>query len=270
MKYKHNFWIFIISIKNNQKRKLLQFLKDIFSIQIYKKPEIWILSLGLLAHLSYSFPASAASFKKFNSLQQCRKAILNKEEFETKEDNQKKEEAVEAIKERESRDSKTQNILADSLNRFKGDENKASIRIKIYSLFESISQHITVKVARKLAGRIAGGLPSEEKKRIIAILKKRRTKDTLTIQHLGEGLNDPSPEVRKTTAEALGEMLGGEFALKTFIRELTDSLYDKDPGIRKEARKAFKFLNGKKALKEYYDVQDLKAKYQRPRNGKKN
>ena len=379
MKYKHNSWFFVISI-NNQKRKLLQFLKNIFSIQIYIKPEIWILSLGILAHLSYPFPASAASFKKFNSLQQCWKAFLNKEEFETEEDNHIKEKAVEAIREIETKDSKTQNILADSLEFFKG-EKKASIRIKIYSLFESISQHITVKVARKLAALIRGRLPSEEKKHIITILRKRGTKDTLTIQYLGEGLNDLSPEVRETTAEALGEILGGkQNILKTFfyesyiyplivypsktmfdldntvkyirlyiiknlahtasydpapfvqeaaikamvkiihvhfdgfggvidtlleiilsnsdskvkteaifnleksldtnfkkrffyfitkitqgrsdiIRKLTNSLYDKDQGVRKEARKAFRILNGKKALKEYYDVQDLKAKY---------
>ena len=380
MKYKHNSWLFIISIKNNQKWNLFQFLKDILSIQAYKKPKIWILSLGILAHLSYSFPASATSLKKLNSLQQCWKTFSNKEEFETEEDNQRKEKAIEAIKEIEPKDSKTQNILADNLEFFTG-EKKASIRAKIYSLFESISQHITVKVARKLAALIRGGLPSEEKKYIITILRKRGTKDTLTIQYLRESLNDPFPEVRETTAEALGEILEKKQpVLKTFfyepvihpfviyplksvvdidnavkyirwyvieklayiasydpdpsvqkaaieamvkiihaypegfamvidtlleiilsnsdskvktearfrleksldtdlkkwffrsssiivrqrfdiIRKLTNSLYDKDQRIRKEARKAFRILNGKKARKEYYNVQDLKAKY---------
>ena len=187
-----------------------------------------------LAYLSCSFPANANS-KNLNK--QCQgafsdlellvtqirdlgqnkpedpkihkalaKILFRREEFETEEDNQIKEKAVKAIKEIDSKSSKTQNILVDSLELFKSKKH-SSIRMEIYSFFEIISQHITVKAARKLAKLIRGGLSPKEKEKIIRILKERKPTDTLTIQYLGEGLNDSSPEVRRATAEVLGEIL---------------------------------------------------------------
>ena len=47
------------------------------------------------------------------------------------------------------------------------------------------------------------------------------------------------------------------------VRNLANSLYDKEPEIRKAAREAFRVLNGiepLKTLKAYYNVQDSKAK----------
>ena len=258
MRYKYSFWPVIISIRNNQKWRPLQLLKDIFLIQKYNKSKTWILLSSFLVHLSFPLPTSASS-ENSNRLQQCQKAfsdvdsfvkqiresssdsdiaeiwkgipvkkqpdvikkIFAKEEFETAEDNKTRKKVVEAIKKKESIDSKIQNILADNLRFFK-EPKHASIREEIYSLFKKIASHITVKTARKLAELIRGGIPTKEKKRIIEILRERKSKDALTIQYLGEGLNDFSPEVREAAIEALGEILGDE---GTLLKLYYDSIY---------------------------------------------
>lgn len=223
--------------------------QDIPLTQSYNKPKVWILLSSFLVHLFFPLLASASS-KNSIRLQKCQrvfsdvdsfvkqikesspnidiveiwkgipakkrpavvKKIFTKEEFETTEYNQTREKVVEAIKEIKSADPKIQNILADHLGLFK-ELKHAVIREKIYSLFETIAPHITVKVARKLAKLIIGEIPINEKKSIIKILRKRKSKDALTIQYLGEGLNSFSVEVRKNTIEALGEILGNERTL---------------------------------------------------------
>ncbi|MCY4513431.1 MAG: hypothetical protein OXB86_07060 [Bdellovibrionales bacterium] len=128
------------------------------------------------------------------------------EEFETEEFNLIKQNLVKSIRETKPKDRKTQRILVDSLELF-NSEKQADIRNEIYSFFEDIAKNITIKTARKLAAKIGKGISSEEKKHIIKILRKRNPKDALTIQLLGEGLNDPNPEIRSATVKTLGNIL---------------------------------------------------------------
>ena len=164
------------------------------------------------------------------------KILPETEEFETKEFNLIKQNIVKSIRGIKPKDRKTQRILVDSLSLFKS-ENQADIRNEIYSFFEDISKDITTKTAGKLARRIREDISSEEKKRIIRILRKKNPKDTLTIQYLGEGLNDSDPEVRVATVEALEKILEasnslkiihstGEFFTQSFIIYPIKSIFD--------------------------------------------
>lgn len=89
---------------------------------------------------------------------------------------------------------------------------------KIYKLFKNYPQYIPIKVLRRLArGVTEPDYKEDEKKKHIFILRKfsqkNTLKDTLTIQRLGEGLNDSHSKVRKETSEALGEILGKKLGI---------------------------------------------------------
>ena len=114
---------------------------------------------------------------------------------------------VEAIKKTESRNSKLHELLTEALTVLRG-EKYIKVRWEIYDLLEAVSQHIKVKIERRLAGMMdSDKYSSDDKLRIIGILKHGRLIDVLTIQRLSEGLLDSSSEVRGATAEAMGDIL---------------------------------------------------------------
>ena len=100
---------------------------------------------------------------------------------------------------------------------------------KIYTLFEEYPQYIPPKTLRKFAERVTQpNYTEKEKIAYIRILKKfsqeKTLKDTLTIQRLGEGLNDFDPEVRREAVEALGQILSkkiGTFEYNALLNILT-------------------------------------------------
>ncbi len=108
--------------------------------------------------------------------------------------------------------SKRESRLKNKNNEYIKEKVKDT-KNKIYTLFKDHPKYITPKLLRSLAEGIKLPKNYSKEDRIfrIRILKKfskeKDLKDTLTIQRLGEGLSDFEFEVRKETAEALGQIL---------------------------------------------------------------
>ena len=146
-------------------------------------------------------------------LHEMARLLCRKTEFESDQSIKLKQKIAEAIKKTESRNFKLHELLGEALTVLK-EERYIKARGEIYNLFEAVSQHIKVKIERRLAGMIdSDGYSSGDKLRIIGILKRRgilkhgQLIDVLTVQRLSEGLFDSSSEVRGATVEALGDIL---------------------------------------------------------------
>ena len=205
------------------------------------------------------------------------KMLSEKKELETEQDIWAKREVARAIaKMKDIKDPKTLRLLAEGLDSLNGEE-QLDIRKDIYSSLETASKHIPVKTGRKLARRmVRKNHSSEDKRRIIEIVTQMKPKDTLTIQWLAEGLDDPDSNVRRATAKALEDILEVEpnFLKRvgydegiyplfvrpiknwvstydlakdirfSIIRELIDAAsFDPDPSVRKAAIEAIVKIN---------------------------
>ena len=181
--------------------------------------------------------------------------LLTQEEFETREDNRMKQTVAEIIGKTKTGDTKVHDILVESLHSLKGT-TRISIRKEIYSLLEAVSQHITVRTGRKLAYYISSSsyLLPEEKKSVLAILRKMQSIDIQTIDLLGEGLNDLAPRVRQSSAQALGEMLGGETG---FFRALKTAVYAPFRNIVRPFKHFFDSSNGIADDRIFYIIERL-------------
>lgn len=129
---------------------------------------------------------------------------------------------IEALSNVQIRDAEILHLLVVSLEYLREGRRYFDIRRKLYKILdEALSQNVKpVKLKKETKWSLAGKIrrknySSEEKKQIIEILKKTKTKRILVLQWLSEGLNDPDPEVGIATAEALGEMMREEYPLLT-------------------------------------------------------
>lgn len=121
-----------------------------------------------------------------NTSQELARILSMRREFDTEESIELKQKVAEAVKNTESRDYKTHQLLAEALTTLKG-EKYARIREEIYSLFESVSQHIKIKIRQRLTDIVGSADYSfEEKQRIIGILNQSQSRYKLTtVQKLG-------------------------------------------------------------------------------------
>lgn len=122
-----------------------------------------------------------------NTPQEMARMLSMHRELDTEEVIELKQKVAEAIKKMESKNSKTHELLAEALAALKG-KKYAQVREEIYSLFESVSQHIRIKIRQRLTDMVGSAEYSfEEKQRIIGILNQSQSKYKLIVQGLGIG-----------------------------------------------------------------------------------
>ena len=122
-----------------------------------------------------------------DTLQEMARMLSMHRELDAEEMVKVKQKVAEAIKKKQTTDPKTHELLAEALAVLTG-EKYALVREEIYSLFESVSQHIRSRIRQRLTNLIGSPEYSyEEKQRIIEILNQSHSRYKAIVQSWGIG-----------------------------------------------------------------------------------